>query len=120
MGWDLACVHHTVIPKRTAVHCRQRAGNPIQLLMSDASGPEGPRNLYIFERWCPLVLSIEGDSVQSSHFCINILLWRLHILGKVGWKMPHSIIGICNCVKMMFAMCSQGGVSYPVHPAWPG
>ena len=74
MAWNLSCVHYTVIPKRTAMHCRQRAGSPIQLLMSDASGPEGPRNLYIFERWCPLVLSIEGDSVQPLHCYVNLLL----------------------------------------------
>lgn len=43
--------------------CRQEAGSLLQLLMSDSTGPEGPRNLYLFERWCPLVLIIEGEAM---------------------------------------------------------
>ena len=31
------------------------------LLVSDAGGPEGPWSLYIYERWCPLILTIQGN-----------------------------------------------------------
>lgn len=43
--------------------------------MTDASGPEGPRNLYIFERWCRLVLTIEGDKYSCTWvFSAGVLL----------------------------------------------
>ena len=39
----------------------KRSGQqPCQLVVSDVSGPEGPRLLYILQRWLPLVLTIRS------------------------------------------------------------
>lgn len=51
------------------VQCRQQEGTAPQLLISDTTGPEGPRSLYIFERWCPLVLLIEGKNAVQVLAC---------------------------------------------------
>ena len=60
--------------------------------MSDSTGPEGPRNLYMFERWCPLVLTIEGGTMQysavipmSASYIVNVNgNVEVHATAKIG------------------------------------
>ncbi len=44
----------------TQEYISQKKGRPCMLVASEASRPEGPRSLYISQRWLPLVLSIRG------------------------------------------------------------
>lgn len=41
------------------VHISRKHNQMCHLLVSDAGGPEGPWSLYIYERWCPLILTIQ-------------------------------------------------------------
>lgn len=40
------------------LHISQRKGWPCLLVAAEASHAEGPRSLYLTQRWLPLVLSI--------------------------------------------------------------
>ena len=44
------------------------SGQPCLMLISDAGGGEGPKSLYIFERWCPLILTTQSEHIVYTQF----------------------------------------------------
>ncbi|KAL0039513.1 hypothetical protein WJX77_000290 [Trebouxia sp. C0004] len=52
----LAMLHEAT----ASLHRLNASGQPCLLLISDAGGGEGPKSLYILERWCPLILTTQN------------------------------------------------------------
>lgn len=50
----------TVTPRPLCCSSKRDRQHPCQLVVSDVSGPEGPRLLYILQRWLQLVLTIRS------------------------------------------------------------
>lgn len=58
------------------------SGQPCLMLISDAGGGEGPKSLYIFERWCPLILTTQSEHTVYTQF---------HVLLAVALAARRSI-----------------------------
>lgn len=46
--------------------CKRLSSHKCLLLVCDEGSADGPRSLYIYERWCPLVLTIQQSKVNNS------------------------------------------------------
>lgn len=58
------------MPKGKHAHmfpvCREHQHFNVMLLMADTCADDGPHNLYLLQRWFPLVLSISGEHMWTA------------------------------------------------------
>lgn len=52
---------------RVQLYMSQRKGQPCILVATETTHAEGPRFLYLSQRWLPLVLSIKGEYLPHLH-----------------------------------------------------
>jgi hypothetical protein len=60
----LALLHEAVSHARV-----QRQGTPTMLVATESMAADGPRTLYLMQRWLPLILSVRGvfSSIVTHH-----------------------------------------------------
>jgi hypothetical protein len=46
--------------------CREQRGLGVFLLVSDTCSEEGPHNLYLLQRWFPIMLQVTGEQPAES------------------------------------------------------
>ncbi len=51
---------------------KRRADKECMLLISEVASPEGPRMLFLYQRWCPLILMIAG--ALDADQCLRMLV----------------------------------------------
>ena len=69
------------------LYISQRKGRPVPLVATEASHGEGPRSLYISQRWLPLVLSIRGGWLPGRRKLTGPHALRLLLACVVGLAM---------------------------------
>ncbi len=79
------------------------SGQPCLLLITDAGGAEGPRSLYVYERWCPLILTIHSKSQRpclhafsASRHPVAVLFAASNCTSPPCLLLPHHIT-LSNC-----------------------
>jgi len=91
------------LPLRQDVAARLQ-GSPCQLLVTEACHAEGPRLLYMLQRWLPLVLHIRRECAPGG-WAVPDLQQHTHLLGLCGCKRRQANKTLCHFLTLSRNAC---------------
>ena len=105
------------LPARLPAGAQEEAtrlkGSPCQLVAAETSHADGPRSLYILQRWLPLVLHIRRECLPQPCRCCFVTSWCCcHVRGLPMQGVKHA-----DCPRPYQCSCGPGTCAGRAQPA---
>jgi hypothetical protein len=95
----LALLHEAVSHAKA-----QRQGTPTMLVATDSMAADGPRTLYLMQRWLPLILSIRSaaPSIARTNPCLIVVQLQMTLRA-------HPFNMLCSSAEFLNMYVSDTG-----------